>query len=68
MEAMNKHIDDQLAKGYIEPSTSPYAAPFFFIKKKDGSLRPIYNYCKLNEWTIRNHYPLPLIPELIYHL
>ena len=38
LEAMNKHIDDQLAKGYIEPSTSPYAAPFFFIKKKDGSL------------------------------
>ena len=65
---MNKHIDDQLAKGYNEPSTSPYAAPFFFIKKKDGSLRPIYNYRKLNEWTIRNHYPLPLIPELIYRL
>jgi hypothetical protein len=68
LEAINKHIDKQLAKGYIRPSTSPYATPFFFIKKKDGSLCPIYDYWKLNEWTIWNHYPLPLITELIYCL
>jgi hypothetical protein len=47
------------------PSKSPYAAPFFFIKKKDGKLRPVQDYQRLNEHTIRNRYPLPLIPELI---
>jgi hypothetical protein len=47
------------------PSKSPYAAPFFFIKKKDGKLRPVQDYRCLNEHTIRNRYPLPLIPELI---
>ena len=40
-------------------------SPFFFIKKKDGKLRPVQDYRKVNEWTIRNRYPLPLIPELI---
>ena len=38
---------------------------FFFIKKKDGKLQPIQDYQKLNEYTIKNKYPLPLIPELI---
>jgi hypothetical protein len=51
--------------GDIQPSKSPYATPFFFIKKKDGKLRPVQDYWKLNEYMIRNRYPLPLIPELI---
>ena len=67
-EALKKHLDEQLAKGYIRPSKSPYATPFFFIKKKNGTLHPIYDYRQLNQWTIKNHYPLPLISELIYHL
>ena len=41
------------------------ASPFFFIKKKDGGLRPVQDYRKLNRMTIKNRYPLPLIPELI---
>src|SRR5882757_4872153 len=41
------------------------ASPFFFIKKKDGSLRPTQDYRKLNDATIKNRYPLPLISELI---
>ena len=36
--ALDKFIDEQLAKGYICPSISPYALSFFFIKKKDGKL------------------------------
>src|SRR5277367_5233698 len=64
-EALKEFIKEHLKKGYIRPSKSPYAAPFFFIKKKDGKLRPVQDYRRLNEWTIRNKYPLPLIPELI---
>lgn len=41
------------------------ASPFFFIKKKDGSLRPVQDYRKLNDMTIKNRYPLPLIQELL---
>ena len=64
-EALKKFIKEQLEKGYIQKSKSPYASAFFFIKKKDGKLRPIQDYRKLNQYTIRNKYPLPLIPELI---
>ena len=44
------------------------ASPFFFVKKKDGALRPVQDYRKLNEMTIKNCYPLPLIQELINKL
>src|SRR5882757_1041049 len=65
LQELAKFVKEHLAKGYIRPSKSPYAAPFFFIKKKDGKLCPIQDYQRLNEWTIRNRYPLPLIPQLI---
>ena len=32
--ALDKFINEQLLKGYIEPSKSPYASPFFFVKKE----------------------------------
>jgi hypothetical protein len=62
---LHEFIDEHEAKGYIRRSKSPYASPFFFIKKKDGKPRPVQDYRKLNEITIRNQYPLPLIKELI---
>jgi hypothetical protein len=41
------------------------ASPFFFVNKKDGKLRPVQDYRALNNVTIKNAAPLPLIPELI---
>src|SRR6266702_1701412 len=64
-EALNEFVKEQLAKGYIRPSKSPYSSPFFFIKKKDGKLRPVQDYRRLNSLTVKNRYPLPLIPEII---
>ena len=64
-KALLRFVQEQQAKGYICPSKSPYAAPFFFIKKKDGKLWPVQDYQQLNEWTIKNCYLLPLISELI---
>ena len=40
-KALDNWLDEQLAKGYIRPSISPYTSSFFFIKKKDGKLRPV---------------------------
>jgi len=62
---LKEFLEKQLEKGYIRLSKSLYAAPFFFIKKKSGELRPVQDYRKVNEWTVKNRYPLPLIPELI---
>ncbi len=44
------------------------AAPVFFVKKKDGSLRLVQDYRKLNDITVKNSYPLPLISDLINKL
>ena len=64
-EELKKFIDENKRSGRIRESTPPMASPFFFIKKADGSLRAIQDYRKLNESTIKNKYPLPLIGELI---
>ncbi len=64
-EQLDKFLDENLETGRIRPSKSPFASPFFFVKKKDGTLRPVQDYRKLNEMTIKNRYPLPLISELI---
>jgi hypothetical protein len=67
-EALDVFIDEQLEKGYIRPSKSQYASSFFFIKKKDGKLRPVQDYRKVNAWMVCNQYPLPLIGDLIRDL
>ena len=62
---LDKFLKENLDKGYIRPSQSPMASPFFFVSKKDGKLRPCQDYRHLNEWTIKNAYPLPLISEIM---
>src|SRR5258705_1238952 len=58
-------IYENLRTGRIHPSKSPMASPFFFIKKKSGELCPVQDCRRLNEMTVKNSYPLPLILELI---
>ena len=58
-------IAENLASERIQYSKSLIVSPFFFIKKEDGSLRPIQDYRKLNKGTIKNKYPLLLIQELL---
>ena len=65
---MDKFIDKNLAKGYIWPSKSPMASPFFFVAKKSGDLWPCQDYWQLNKGTIKNSYPLPLISNLVDQL
>jgi len=64
-EKLKEFVDENLRTGRIRPSSSPMASPFFFVKKKEGALRPTQDYRKLNDATIKNRYPLPLISELI---
>jgi hypothetical protein len=65
---LDTFLDEALQTGHIRPSKSPIRAPVFFIKKKDGGLRFIQDYRALNEITIKNGYPLPLIDDLIHRL
>ncbi|KAI5115080.1 hypothetical protein M0805_006452 [Coniferiporia weirii] len=63
--ALDQFLKENLRKGYIRPSKSPMASPFFFVGKKDNELRACQDYRTLNEGTIKNAYPLPLISELM---
>jgi len=65
---LDAFLDENLKSGRIRPSKSPMASPVFFVKKKDGSLRLVQDYRKLNDMTIKNSYPLPLISDLVNKL
>ena len=64
-EALNQWLDKQLKTGLIVKSKSRYVAPCFYIPKKDGSLCLVQDYRKLNQVTIKDKIPLPLIREVI---
>uniref|UniRef100_A0A0G4GQ82 Reverse transcriptase/retrotransposon-derived protein RNase H-like domain-containing protein n=1 Tax=Chromera velia CCMP2878 TaxID=1169474 RepID=A0A0G4GQ82_9ALVE len=65
---MRKQLDDLLAKGFIRPSVSPFAAPAFFVAKKDGSLRMCIDYRAINKITIKDKYAMPRPEELLDRL
>ena len=65
---IHKFIQEHLNQGTIRISKSPYAANFFFIKKKDGKLHPVQDYHPLNKWTKTNKNVSPLINQIIDHL
>jgi hypothetical protein len=65
---LKKQIDELLEKGYIRPSTSPWAVPVLFVEKKDGTKRMCIDYRALNEVTVKNKYPLPRIEDLFDQL
>ncbi len=67
-EAMEKYISDSLTAGIIHPSSSPAGAGFFFVAKKDGSLRPCIDYRGLNNIMVKNTYPLPLMSSVFERL
>ncbi|KAG1935783.1 retrotransposable element [Pimephales promelas] len=46
----------------------PAGAGFFFVGKKDGSLRPCIDYRGLNNITVKNTYPLPLMSSAFERL
>ncbi|WVZ80632.1 LOW QUALITY PROTEIN: hypothetical protein U9M48_028091 [Paspalum notatum var. saurae] len=60
--------DELLGKGFIRPSSSPWAFPVLFVDKKDGSRRMCVDYRALNDVTIKNKYPLPRIDDLFDQL
>jgi hypothetical protein len=65
---LKKQIDESLEKGYIIPSTLPWAAPVLFVEKNDGTKRMCIDYRSLNEVTVKNKYPLPRIEDLFDQL
>ncbi|CUA74819.1 Transposon Tf2-7 polyprotein [Rhizoctonia solani] len=62
---LKEWLEKELHQGKITTSKSPIASPVMFVKKKDGSLRLVVDYQKLNEATKKNSYPLPRHDDLL---
>ncbi|KAF8751621.1 hypothetical protein RHS01_08323 [Rhizoctonia solani] len=61
-------LRDKLKAGKICPSKSSISSPVMFVPKKDGSRRLVVDYCRLNNRTKKNVYPLPRPDNLMAQL
>ncbi|GKF24088.1 hypothetical protein Tco_0076410, partial [Tanacetum coccineum] len=68
LKELAEQLKELTDKGFIRPSSSPYGAQIFFVKKKDGSFRMYIDYRELNKLTVKNCYPLPRIDDLFDQL
>ncbi|KAJ1037502.1 hypothetical protein NDA10_005089 [Ustilago hordei] len=68
MSELRRYLDENLEKGFIRPSKSLAQSPVLFVPKKDGGLRLCVDYRGLNEITVKNRAPLPLIEEQLFLL
>jgi len=68
MKALKEYLEVNEKREWIRASTSPAGAPIHFVKKKDGGLRLCVDYRQLNEITIKDRTPLPLIGESLDQL
>src|SRR5260221_9598811 len=68
LTALREFLEENIRNGFICPSKSPWGSPVLFVKKKDGSLRLCVDFHALNRVTEKDHYPLPLIPDLLNSL
>jgi len=67
-EKVREFIQEQLRKRYIQPSKLSQIALVFFVEKKDGKKWIVQDYWYLNEWIIKNNYPLPLISDVLENI
>jgi RNase H-like domain found in reverse transcriptase/Reverse transcriptase (RNA-dependent DNA polymerase) len=65
---IKEFLNDNLAKGFISQSDSAWSMPVFFIDKTGGGKRPIFDYRRINTYTIKDVYPLPRIDYLFDQL
>ncbi|KAG6998160.1 Transposon Tf2-6 polyprotein [Fusarium oxysporum f. sp. conglutinans] len=68
LTALREWLNENLRKGFIRPSSSPVASPVLFVKKPGGGLRFCVDYRALNNITVKDRYPLPLIKESLNNL
>ncbi len=64
LEVFEQYTRELIEAGHIRVSNSPYGAMALIVRKKDGTPRVVVDYRGLNELTVKDRYPLPLMDEL----
>ena len=64
LSEIDNQVETMLKQGIIEPAQSAWSSNVV-MARKDGSLRFCVDYRKLNELTVKDTYPLPLIQSCL---
>jgi len=64
-EKVQAFMEDQLQKEYIQLSKSLQTLPVYFVAKKNRKRRMVQDYYHINQWTVKNRYPLLLITDIL---
>ena len=67
-ETVRQYIEENLEKGIIQPSNSPWSSPILLVAKKDGSKRFCVDYRKLNAMTKKDIFPIPRVDDILDRL
>ena len=68
LDVLKVYLDNAMKAGIVRKSISPAASPVMFVLKSDSSLQLVIDYRRLNDITIKNCYPLPLISDMLNRL
>jgi hypothetical protein len=65
---IERQIKEMLQQGIIRACHSPFASPVLLVRKKDGTWHFCVDYRHLNDVTVKDRYPMPIVDELLDEL